>query len=701
MTGPADESRRLAVRLFLTSFIALFLELMIIRWAPSVVRLVAYYANLMLISSFLGLGAGAIAARVRARFFGWFPVLLAAEIALLFLLREQALPGSDVEQRFFGVAPRWTGYLMLVGIFVSNALTFVPLGQQVGLLFQALPPLRAYAWDLGGSLSGTIAFGVFSFTRFSPVAGMAAVMAVFLALAGRRTRLWSAPLFVALLAWVWAAQDPTTIWSPYHHITVEEEGRAGPADLTAAGRAGLDPPTYVARVNQHFYQHHGSIDPARYTPGTVRAGLIGAVREQYVLPYLLSPGRARVVVLGAGGGVDVEGALLSGVERVDAVEIDPALVQLCRRLNPAKVYDDPRVRVHIDDARAFLERAARDRGGRGPGYDHVVYGYLDSQALFSSMTSLRLDGYTYTVEGIRAGYEVLGEDGLLSLSFVAPQDWLVLKLIRMVREATGREPVVYAHARQVVVCASRKKVADPPESLGRFQRIALEPGEVDVPTDDWPYLYLSRKTIPSDYLIVIGLLLALSMASLLALRGGGLGADDGHFLMLGLGFLLLQTRSIGDCSLYFGTTWLVTTLVVTGVLVMVLAANAVAARMRRFSPVLYLPLFAALLLLYVVPRQSVLGLPLGGRLLWTLLVVPLPVFFAGLIFSTTFREAAQPAALFGSNLIGAVIGGFGEYVGMAAGNRVLLLIVIAAYAGSLVFRAAAGRRRVGQTTAGA
>ena len=42
--------------MFALSFTALFLELMVIRWVPSVVRLVAYYANLMLLSSFLGLG---------------------------------------------------------------------------------------------------------------------------------------------------------------------------------------------------------------------------------------------------------------------------------------------------------------------------------------------------------------------------------------------------------------------------------------------------------------------------------------------------------------------------------------------------------------------------------------------------------------------------------------------------------------------
>lgn len=59
-------SRQRGLELFCLSFLALFLELMVIRWAPAVVRLIAYYANLMLISSFLGLGLGQCSARRRS-----------------------------------------------------------------------------------------------------------------------------------------------------------------------------------------------------------------------------------------------------------------------------------------------------------------------------------------------------------------------------------------------------------------------------------------------------------------------------------------------------------------------------------------------------------------------------------------------------------------------------------------------------------
>jgi hypothetical protein len=78
-----------------------------------------------------------------------------------------------------------------------------------------------------------------------------------------------------------------------------------------------------------------------------------------------------------------------------------------------------------------------------------------------------------------------------------------------------------------------------------------------------------------------------------------------------------------------------------------------------------------------------LALPFGGRVAWTALAVPLPIFFAGLIFSTTFKGAARPAAVFGANLVGAMIGGFAEYLSMLLGSRSLVAVVIAAYLLSL------------------
>src|SRR5580698_4436100 len=90
----AESQRTLRWQMFALSFTALFLEMMVIRWVPSVVHLVAYYANLMLLSSFLGLGAGAIAAGRRWNLLGWFPAFLAVDIGMLLIDRNTVIGGS-------------------------------------------------------------------------------------------------------------------------------------------------------------------------------------------------------------------------------------------------------------------------------------------------------------------------------------------------------------------------------------------------------------------------------------------------------------------------------------------------------------------------------------------------------------------------------------------------------------------------------
>ncbi|HTL66540.1 MAG TPA: hypothetical protein VL200_02660 [Lacunisphaera sp.] len=677
-----EQSGRIPRRwqMFLLSFTALFLELMVIRWVPSVVRLVAYYANLMLLSSFLGLGVGAIAAGRKWRLFAWFPALLASELGLLLLGRHLSLGTSAAEMRFGATTLHPASYGILAAIFAVNALVFVPIGQRMGAIFGELPRLTAYAWDLGGSLAGTLCFGLFSLLHFSPLAGMAGVMLLHLPLAPRRSWRWSVPLFGLVLAGMTLANNPATRWSPYYHILVRDAltdtavSGPAPAGLTTMH----DPPIYVVSVNRDFYHQDASQNPSRYTPGSPGALLAAQMIQQYALPHQVGGPRRRVLVVGAGGGADVQAALAAGATHVDAVEIDPVLVAISRRYNADAPYDDPRVKIHVDDARSFFSKAA-------PGYDLVTFGYLDSQALFSYMSNVRLDGFVYTVESIRAAFRLLQPDGMLALSFGITNDWMILKLYRMVEQGTGRPPLLYTSPGQVVLCVPRAGLAAPPDVIGHFRRAVIEGAPpIDVPTDDWPFLYLSRKTIPTDYVMVIGLLLALSLAAVGFLRGRGFGREDLHFALLGMGFLLLETKSIGDCSLYFGTTWFVTLIVVTGVLLMVLAANLVAGRLREFSPRLYLPLFAALALLCLVPRDQVLTFGLAGRLAWALFAVPLPVFFAGLVFSTRFRDTPNAPALFGANLIGAMTGGFAEYLGMALGTQALGLLVIAAYAGSLL-----------------
>src|ERR1039458_1694663 len=121
MTEAQPSARRMKWEMFALSFTALFLEMMVIRWVPSVVHLVAYYANLMLLSSFLGLGAGAMAAGRRWNLFGWFPAFLACDIGMLLLDRNTVLGTSASEAHFFQLPPSMLHAFVLVRIFGMNA----------------------------------------------------------------------------------------------------------------------------------------------------------------------------------------------------------------------------------------------------------------------------------------------------------------------------------------------------------------------------------------------------------------------------------------------------------------------------------------------------------------------------------------------------------------------------------------------------
>jgi hypothetical protein len=155
----------------------------------------------------------------------------------------------------------------------------------------------------------------------------------------------------------------------------------------------------------------------------------------------------------------------------------------------------------------------------------------------------------------------------------------------------------------------------------------------------------------------------------------------------------LETKSITTISLFFGATWFVSMVVILGVLIMVLLANLVAARLKSFHRWFYLPLMASLAFLVFFPNSLVLGWSSYARFFYSVLLIPLPIFFAGLIFSLSLKASPDPSFAFGSNLLGAMVGGFVEYLGMIAGTKALLLVVLLLYLASLLAKSGAGSGR--------
>src|SRR3982750_3327180 len=95
ISGPSRHNA-VAMALFVSSFLVLFLETALIRWMPAYVRLLAYFSNFILLASFLGIGIGCLLASRRRNLFPWFPAVQLALLLAVYLLRlEVALPSTS------------------------------------------------------------------------------------------------------------------------------------------------------------------------------------------------------------------------------------------------------------------------------------------------------------------------------------------------------------------------------------------------------------------------------------------------------------------------------------------------------------------------------------------------------------------------------------------------------------------------------
>ena len=56
------------------------------------------------------------------------------------------------------------------------------------------------------------------------------------------------------------------------------------------------------------------------------------------------------------------------------------------------------------------------------------------------------------------------------------------------------------------------------------------------------------------------------------------------------------------------------------------------------------------------------------------------------IFSSGFADSPRPDVMLGANLVGAMLGGFAEYLSMAVGSERLFLAIIGSYLASAAFR---------------
>lgn len=668
MTKTGQSAFSVRWRLVLASTTMLFVELALIRWAGANVVHLSYFSNFILLGSFLGIGIGFLIPAGRGQWLKrWTPIPLALLVIFVRAYPVQVRQSSSEVIYFTAVKttglPQW---VTLPAIFLLTAVIMAGIGKITADLFRQLPSLDAYRYDLLGSITGSVSFAVLSWLRApSVVWGVLAAVAL-LVLGGRRnTLLYGVPLTAMVAALFLESTAAGVSWSPYYKIELK-------ASPTATR-------TYYISANG--------------VPHQSTAPLPVLLRENspYRQAYEQTPRNPhkRVLVIGAGNGNDVAVALAHGAEHVDAVEIDPRLQEIGAQLHPARPYDDPRVHVHIDDGRAFLERTNAK-------YDLIILALPDSLTLVSGASNLRLESYLFTREAFEAARDHLTPDGAFAMYNYYRKAWLVDRFAGDLDDLYGHAPCMTTFKRNAAVLVAGMTPADQ-----SCQQIWQPSGPVPAAaTDDHPFPYLLHRGIPTLY---VGALGAILLVTLLAVRLTGVRIRDTvrytDMFLLGAAFMLLETKNVIGFALYFGTTWLVNALVFFGVLLSVLAAVEVRRRLRRVNQLLLqLLLFGSLAVAWLVPTQAVLSLPPVGRLAAAIALAFAPIFCANLIFSDRLALAPDPTSAFGANLLGALTGGALEYLALLTGYQALLLVVALLYLGACVAMRFAGRGSDGQTT---
>jgi hypothetical protein len=692
--------------LFIASFSSLFFELLIIRWLSCDFVSFGVFKTFPLVTCFVGLGTGV--AKASDKNFKTLPIaLLTTVIATLVtsyagygeipfpsasLYQWTAISGIGAQQLFTDVLK---GTALVILLLMGPFAVMFCIGTLIGTFFNKLEPLKAYCIDIGGAIAGSITFAILSLFFVSPNLEVV-LLAVIFAYLAYRTKQATKLGYLALIATVVTVMlpifnPPSTIWTPYYRIDVADI--ALPAKFNKTGEnqnIGI-----LVNTNKGFSQSFTKTNEIELSPEGEKIeaarylkSFLGVRKNYYALPYsFIAP--KTVLILGAGSGSDVAEAVKRGATDIDAVEIDPGTLGLAKKYNP--YFNNPAVHYHLDDGRRFLSKTKKK-------YDLIILACLDSRAVSGSGSSLRTDCYIHTRDSYEQCAKLLNENGLMSLSFGASvdgnSDWLRNRIYRTLESVTGYPPVVISDEKAPVKWPAYFFITGQPVKAGLIHA-PVNPdsftGET-VPqnasgiilSDDWPFLYVREKNLDLPYIFVLALVLLTTFwvgRSLIFSKKTG---SDWQLLSLGAAFILVELQAITRLSLLYGATWVTSSVVINGVLVMILAANYLTIKSKTpFNQnVLYAALFASLLASYFLPCNSILSNLAGNEYLAMAIITAttlIPILMAGLIFATAFKSVKQPSRSFAFNLIGSVFGGLLEYLSTYIGINALVMVSLGIY----------------------
>lgn len=535
--------------------------------------------------------------------------------------------------------------LVLVLYYVVLAVPFTCGGLVVGLLLAAETAAapRLYASDLVGAGIGALAV-VPLLPRLSAEGSVlvAAALALLASWALRRRVATLAAAAVALGFAPWAAEIVAIPPGPGKFLhELLEDPRRPPERRTIYRRWNA-----LARVDlvEGAPEVAWTLNPRRPTKaltlpmlvldGDAATPLVDAAAPAADLAYLdhtLSslPLQAfrprRVLVIGAGGGVDVLTAVHHGASRVDAVEINPDVIDIVSRRfvdRTGGLFSRPGVRLIRAEGRSFVAHGDER-------YDLLQISLIDTWAASSSGAYSLTEGYLYTVEAFSEYFRRLDDDGVLAITRWAgepPRE--ILKLCAVAAAALerggasdpGQHLAIFGVAQlgNVLIKPAGFSKADLDElrRVGRehgFRPIYLPdrrgrgayrklleaddleayarayPLDISPATDDRPYFFQfgrwrdlldrgawrERQFFLSGRLVLATVLLQASFFCLLLLALSQRGADPArperraaaYFAVIGVAFMFVELTLMQRLTLYLGSPLLATSLVLATVLI--------------------------------------------------------------------------------------------------------------------------------------
>lgn len=686
--------------LTLASILGLFLELLMIRWISSEVRIFAFLKNYMLVSCFLGFGLGCFLCRKRINLMAMAAPLLSLVFLIQFPWQPlrtliSALPsylGVASEVNSMGIpAVPFSGLAVLalaaaiaitVPLFILNAMVFIPLGQIVGGYLERAPRgIFAYSVNILGSLGGILLFTLLCQYWQPPLVWFTIAGVLLVLLVGKVAPLrWASIVTFGLCLSLFFLHPRGTgreYWSPYQYLEISERVENG--EVIA----------YQLDTNHTWFQQVVNLSPEFVAAHPQFFSQVPSEWDAYNLPYQFFPNPPNVLVLGAGMGNDVAAALRNGAGHVVAVEIDPLIQHLGRESHFERPYSSPRVTPVVNDARSYIENS-RER------FDLIVYSLLDSHTNVSNYSSVRIDNYVYTVEALEAARRLLKDDGILVLKFQAHTAWIAGRLHGLLEKVFGQAPVdfyadasKYSSGGHFFVVGSRNHLENALTSPGlaayRKSHSGVEMESAYLTTDDWPYFYQHEPGLP--LIIIIMSILLVVLTRLLIRNTGTTGqAINWHFFFLGAGFLLLEAQLVSRMAMLFGTTWLVNSIVIAAILVLIVAVNFLVDSWPSI-PVLfaYAGIGVCMLVSYFLPLEKLFFQTFWVKVLVATLVLCSPVAFASIVFIRSFAECKFSGQALGSNLLGALVGGMLESASLWTGIRSLIILAAALYLLSFLF----------------